>query len=227
MYSAGWEFITLHSSVHYGGKWGPLSLLFNGPTSRNVAGYLFGCLMCAVIFYFWVLHCLLCLRSWACRTVWRGHNIWFRSPGRVSFPPAPPRDFALSEPLPGGLQGWLQLVSDIETRSCLQRRKVRRRAATWMLRGREAQGGRRRVKKKKKTKPEVLCRDGMSKHLCGASLQMAPQMFSRFMATLSIVLVRDWKAKVEERETTKTGELDKRWRHGGTDGNSFNRLLRW
>ena len=28
-----------------------------------------------------------------------------------------------------------------------------------------------------------------------------------------------------ERETTKTG--DKRWRHGGTDGNSFNRLLRW
>ena len=29
---------------------------------------------------------------------------------------------------------------------------------------------------------------------------MAPQMFSRFMATLSIVLVRDWKAKVEERE---------------------------
>ena len=26
-------------SIHYGGKWGPLSLLFNGPTSRNVAGY--------------------------------------------------------------------------------------------------------------------------------------------------------------------------------------------
>ena len=57
-----------------------------------------------------------------------------------------------------------------------------------------------------KTKPEVLCRDGMAKHLYGASLQMAPQMFSRFVATLSIVLVRDWKAKVEERETTKTGK---------------------
>ena len=52
MYSTGWEFITLHSSVHYGGKWGPLSLLFNGPTSRNVAGYIFGCLMCLVILYF-------------------------------------------------------------------------------------------------------------------------------------------------------------------------------
>ena len=59
-----------------------------------------------------------------------------------------------------------------------------------------------------KTKPEVLCRDGMSKHLYGASLQMAPQMFSRFVATLSIVIVRDWKAKVEERETTKTGKND-------------------
>ena len=52
MSCAGWEFITLHSSVHYGGKWGPLSLLFNGPTSRNVAGYIFGCLMCLVILYF-------------------------------------------------------------------------------------------------------------------------------------------------------------------------------
>ena len=25
---------------------------FNGPTSRNVAGYIFGCLMCLVILYF-------------------------------------------------------------------------------------------------------------------------------------------------------------------------------
>ena len=70
---------------------------------------------------------------------------------RLSFPPAPPPlDFALSEPLPWGLQGWLQLVSDIATRNCLQRRKVRRRAATWMLRGREAQGGWRQVKTKKR-----------------------------------------------------------------------------
>ena len=41
MYSTSWEFIALQSSVHYGGKWGPLSLLFNGPTSRNVAGYIY------------------------------------------------------------------------------------------------------------------------------------------------------------------------------------------
>ena len=57
-----------------------------------------------------------------------------------------------------------------------------------------------------KTKPEVWCRDGMAKHLYGASLQMAPQMFSRFVATESIIIVQDWKAKVEERETTKTGK---------------------
>ena len=57
-----------------------------------------------------------------------------------------------------------------------------------------------------KTKAEVWCRDGMAKHLYGASLQMTPQMFSRFVATESIIIVQDWKAKVEERETTKTGK---------------------
>ena len=73
----------------------------------------------------------------------------FGAGGSASLQPPPP-DITLPEPLPGGLQGWLQLVSDIETCNCLQRRKVRRRAATWMLRGREAQGGWRQVKKKKR-----------------------------------------------------------------------------
>ena len=34
----------------------------------------------------------------------RGATFWFRS-GRLSFPPAPPPDITLPEPLPGGLQG--------------------------------------------------------------------------------------------------------------------------
>ena len=92
-------------SILYGGKWGPLSLLFNGPTSHNVAGYIFGCLMCLVIYsLFWVYTVSCVYRSWACRTAGRGHNIWFRS--QMSLSPPPP-DFALSEPLPGGVQGWL------------------------------------------------------------------------------------------------------------------------
>ena len=52
---------------------------FNGPTSRNVAGIYIGCLMCIVIFSFGDCCRLPSSRSWACRTVWRGHNIWFRS----------------------------------------------------------------------------------------------------------------------------------------------------
>ena len=42
---------------------------------------------------------------------------------RLSFPPAPPPDFALSELLPGGIQGWLRAVSDIRTCGPARRRK--------------------------------------------------------------------------------------------------------
>ena len=87
-------------------------------TSRNVAGiYCLSDVICNSLFWVYAVSCV--SRSWACRTAWRGHNIWFRSPGWCSFPPAPPPpDFALSEPLPGGLQGWLRAVSDIRTRGC-------------------------------------------------------------------------------------------------------------
>ena len=49
--------------------------------------------------------------------------------GRLSFRPAPPPDFALSEPLPGGLQGWLRAVSDMRTCGPARRRGVRRRGS--------------------------------------------------------------------------------------------------
>ena len=57
---------------------------------------------------------------------------WFRSEVRLSFPPAPPPpppDFALSEPLPGGLQGWLRAQSDMRTCSPASRRGARRRSS--------------------------------------------------------------------------------------------------
>ena len=54
--------------------------------------------------------------------------IWFRSlDGSASVQPPPPPDFALSEPLPGGLQGWLRAVSDMRTCGPVQRRGARRR----------------------------------------------------------------------------------------------------
>ena len=55
------------------------------------------------------------------------HNIWFRSsatqlPFKAAPPPptSPHLDFALFESLPRGLQGWLELVSNIETRSGIE-----------------------------------------------------------------------------------------------------------
>ena len=47
---------------------------------------------------------------------------WFRSQ-QAQLPSSPPPDFALSEPLPGGIQGWLRAVSDIRTCGPARRRK--------------------------------------------------------------------------------------------------------
>ena len=52
-----------------------------------------------------------------------------QSQGWLSFLPAPPPDFALSEPLLGGLQGWLRAVSDMQTCSPAQHRGARRRGS--------------------------------------------------------------------------------------------------
>ena len=57
-------------------------------------------------------------RSWECRTARRGHNIWFRSPGRLSFPPAPPGLRPVSETPPWGFPGLLEAVSDMRTQRC-------------------------------------------------------------------------------------------------------------
>ena len=52
--------------------------------------------------------------------------------GRLSFRPAPPPpDVALSEPLPGGLQGWLQArVRHADMQPCAAQRSAQERAAT-------------------------------------------------------------------------------------------------
>ena len=44
MYNAGRDLLQ-YILLHYGGKWGLSHCCFNGPTSRNVVGYIFGCLM--------------------------------------------------------------------------------------------------------------------------------------------------------------------------------------
>ena len=49
--------------------------------------------------------------------------------GRLSFRPAPPPNVALSEPLPGGLQGWLRAVSDMRTCGPARQRGARRRSS--------------------------------------------------------------------------------------------------
>ena len=70
------------------------------------------------LFFIWVYTVSCLSRSWACRTAGRGHNIWFRSPGRVSFPPAPPPTSPCLSP--SLLVGWLATgrVRHAEMRSC-------------------------------------------------------------------------------------------------------------
>ena len=83
------------------------------------------------------------VRSGEPKTVLAGYlgkprNIWFRSAGGSASVQPPPPDFALSEPLPGGLQGWLRAVSDIWTCGPARRRGVRRRGSDpkqWRKRG--------------------------------------------------------------------------------------------
>ena len=69
---------------------------FNGPTSRNVAG----------IYWLSDVYCNLLLlgivavsfsRSWACRTIWQGHNIGFEANGPQPFSLGVPKKCELCE----------------------------------------------------------------------------------------------------------------------------------
>ena len=73
--------ITLHSLYIMVVNGGGLShCYFNGPTSRNVAGiYCLSDVNCNLLFWVYTLPPV--SRSWACRTAWQGHNIWFWSSG--------------------------------------------------------------------------------------------------------------------------------------------------
>ena len=62
-----------------------------------------------------------------------------------------PLDFALSEPLPGGLQCWLQAVSDIGTCSYLQSCEACKRVAALMTKGIAANGRWAKVQERGKT----------------------------------------------------------------------------
>ena len=82
---------------------------FNGPTSRNVAGiYWLSEVYCNLLFWVYTLPPV--FGSWAVSHRSAGTQHLVSKPS-VSLPP--PKDFALSEPLPGGVQGWIWVVSDI------------------------------------------------------------------------------------------------------------------
>ena len=96
----------------------------------------------------------------------------------ASLQPPPPPDFALSEPLP---QGWLQLVSDIETRSCLQRRKVRKRASN--LDATRTRGPRRMATgqaEEKRPRQKSCASNKTQKRLENARLQFLAKQFGRW-----------------------------------------------
>ena len=159
------------------------------------------------------LHCLLCLwRPGRAAPLGGGTTFGFGAQdGAASLQPPPP-NVALSEPLPGGIQGWLQAVSDMRTCGPAQRRSARWRSSDPTEQRKRSPG---MVAKRRWTKTGQWCR---RKRRNSAELprwsemaqQMATTIFNADGGRLEHQMELSKRWRVATRRKTFSGEESRR-----------------